>query len=185
MKNGANALEEAFCRAYTCAEAIDRFLPNNLVALSETGTYALTGEAKITVAIDREREVAWCNDSDTPRNAFNLVRHYRFGELDANSKEGTAPKSLPSYKAMLKLCRDDAGVRKSFIHGISKPEVCGSQDWDLQLTLNDKNQIEKTGQNIKLILLNDPCLSKIRLIKLLNVVLVYTSTDYRERSKVL
>lgn len=160
MKNGANALEEAFCRAYTCAEAIDRFLPNNLVALSETGTYALTGEAKITVAIDREREVAWCNDSDTPRNAFNLVRHYRFGELDANSKEGTAPKGLPSYKAMLKLCRDDAGVRKSLIHGISKPEVCGSQDWELQLTLNDKDQIEKTGQNIKLILLNDPCLSK-------------------------
>ncbi|WP_304480431.1 virulence-associated E family protein, partial [uncultured Duncaniella sp.] len=161
MRSGANALEDAFCRAYTCAEAIEKFLARSLAPLNEPGTYALPGETKMTVAIDSDRQVAWCNDSDVPRNAFNIVRHYRFGELDASIKDGTAMKRLPSYKAMLKLCREDIAVRKKLIHGIGTHDTNDSDDWELKLTLNDNNQIEKTGQNIKLILLNDPKLSKV------------------------
>lgn len=162
MRSGANALEDAFCRAYTCAEAIEKFLARSLAPLNEPGTYALAGETKMTVAIDSERQVAWCNDSDVPRNAFNLVRHYSFGELDASVKDRTAIKRLPSYKAMLKLCREDVAVRKNLIHGIGTHEANDTDDWELKLTLNDNNQIEKTGLNIKLILLNDPKLSKVR-----------------------
>lgn len=162
MRSGANALEDAFCRAYTCAEAIEKFLARSLAPLNELGTYALTGETKMTVAIDSNKQVAWCNDSDVPRNAFNLVRHYRFGELDTSIKDGTTIKRLPSYKAMLKLCREDVAVRKNLIHGIGTRETNDTDDWELKLTLNDNNQIEKTGQNIKLILLNDPNLSKVR-----------------------
>lgn len=146
MRSGANALEDAFCRAYTCAEAIEKFLARSLAPLNEPGTYALPGETKMTVAIDSDRQVAWCNDSDVPRNAFNIVRHYRFGELDASIKDGTAMKRLPSYKAMLKLCREDIAVRKKLIHGIGTHDTNDSDDWELKLTLNDNNQIEKPGR---------------------------------------
>ena len=79
--NVANALEDAFCRAYTCAEAIEKFLARSLAPLNEPGTYALPGETKMTVAIDSDRQVAWCNDSDVPRNAFNIVRMKKFGRF--------------------------------------------------------------------------------------------------------
>ena len=59
MRSGANALEDAFCRAYTCAEAIEKFLARSLAPLNEPGTYALPGETKMTVAIDSDRQVAW------------------------------------------------------------------------------------------------------------------------------
>ena len=61
-----------------------------------------------------------------------------------------------------KSSREDVAVRKNLIHGIGTHEANDTDDWELKLTLNDNNQIEKTGQNIKLILLNDPKLSKVR-----------------------
>ena len=61
----------------------------------------------------------------------------------------------------IKLYREDIAVRKNLIHGIGTHDTNDSDDRELKLTLNDNNQIEKTGQNIKLILLNDPKLSKV------------------------
>lgn len=58
MRSGANSLEDAFCRAYTCAEAIEKFLARILAPLNEPGAYALVGETKMTVAIDSDRQVA-------------------------------------------------------------------------------------------------------------------------------
>ena len=69
---------------------------------------------------------------------------------------------MPSYKSMLQLCKEDAGVRLTIIREKNRPKNTQSDDWQAALTLNDKNEIEKTGQNIRLILLNDSELYKVR-----------------------
>ncbi len=61
---------------------------------------------------------------------------------------------------MLQLCAEDTAVKLTVIKDKNKSVNVNSDEWEAALSLNDRNQIEKTGQNIKLILLNDPQLKK-------------------------
>lgn len=63
---------------------------------------------------------------------------------------------------MQQLCKEDAAVRLTIIREKNKLSSADCKKWQATLTLNDKNEIEKTDQNIRLILLNDSELSKVR-----------------------
>ena len=151
-----------FCRTYSCSEAIEKFLSEFFTLDKESGLYVSDINSSCTLEVDDEQQIVWPKDSNTPYNAFDTVRLFKFGEADLSAKEDTPPNRMPSYKSMLQLCKEDAGVRLTIIREKNRPKNTDSDDWQAALTLNDKNEIEKTGQNIKLIILNDCELSKVR-----------------------
>lgn len=151
-----------FCRTYSCSAAIEKFLYDAFTLDKESGLFVSDINPSYTLEVDDEQQIVWRSDSNTPCNAFDIVRLSKFGELDMKAKEDTPLKRMPSFKAMLQLCKEDAAIRLTIIKEKNRPNCQDSKDWYAALTLNDKNEIEKTGQNIKLILLNDVELSKVR-----------------------
>ncbi|WP_368045119.1 VapE domain-containing protein [uncultured Bacteroides sp.] len=151
-----------FCRTYSCSAAIEKFLDELFYLDEESNRYKSKINRDFFLEVDDDQQIVWQKDGNTPYNAFDLVRIYKFGESDLNAKEDTPPNRLPSYKAMQQLCKEDAAVRLTIIREKNRPSTADCKDWQAALTLNDKNEIEKTGQNIRLILLNDSNLSKVR-----------------------
>lgn len=155
-------MEGTFCRAYSCRAAIEKFLADLFLFDAATGLYVASYNPKLTFEIDDVQQIVWISGVNFPCNAFNIVRTYRFGELDKSVKEGTSTKRLPSYRAMLQLCNEDTTVRLTLIKEKCRSVNVKSDEWEAALSLNEKNEIERTGQNIKLILLNDAQLKKVR-----------------------
>lgn len=151
-----------FCRTYPCSAAIEKFLSDSFTFDKESGLYVSDINPSYTLEADDEQQIVWPANSNTPYNAFDIIRLSKFGELDMSAKDDTPLKRMPSYKAMLQLCKEDSAIRLTIIKEKNRPNCQDSKDWQAALTLNDKNEIEKTGQNIKLILLNDAELSKVR-----------------------
>lgn len=151
-----------FCRTYTCSAAIEKFLSDSFTFDKESGLFVSDINPSYTLEVDDEQQIVWAANINTPYNAFDIVRLSKYGELDMSAKEDTPLKRKPSYKAMLQLCRENTAIRLTIIKEKNRPNCQDSKDWQAALTLNDKNEIEKTGQNIKLILLNDAELSKVR-----------------------
>ncbi len=92
-----------FCRAYSCSEAIKKFLSDLFRLDTARGLYISSYNPEVTLEADDVQQIVWISGVNTPCNAFDVVRTYRFGELDKSVKEGTTAKRLPSYKAMLQL----------------------------------------------------------------------------------
>ncbi len=155
-------MESTFCRAYSCRAAIEKFLADLFLLDKTTGLYAATYNPEVTLETDEVQQIVWISGVNAPCNAFEIVRIFRFGDLDKSVKEETATKRRPSYKAMLQLCAEDTTVKLTVIKDKNKSVNVNSDEWEAALSLNDRNQIERTGQNIKLILLNDPQLKKVR-----------------------
>lgn len=151
-----------FCRAYSCSEAIKKFLPDLFRLDTARGLYISSYNPEVTLEADDVQQLVWISGVNTPCNAFDIVRTYRFGELDKSVKEGIPAKRLPSYKAMLRLCNEDTLYRLTLVKEKNRPVKVNSSEWEASLTLNDKNEIERTGHNIRLILLNDPHLKLVR-----------------------
>ncbi len=150
-----------FCRTYSCDTAIKKFLLELFVFNVEMGLYVSSFNPDITLEVDDAQKIVWISGINTPCNAFDIVRMYRFGELDKSAKDGTAAKRLPSYRAMMQMCNEDMAFRLTLIREKNRPVSVDTDNWEAALTLNEKNKIEKSGQNIKLILLNDPLLKKV------------------------
>ena len=157
-----NDLVGLFCRTYTCSAAIEKFISDFFSFDKDTGLYRSRYHSEVSLEVDNDQQIIWQSKCNIPYNAFDIVRIYKFSELDLDSKEGTPVHRLPSYKAMQKLCKDDAAVRIMLIKEKNRPVAIDTAGWEASLTLNDKNEIERTGQNIKLILLNDPLLRQVR-----------------------
>lgn len=64
---------------------------------------------------------------------------------------------------MMKVCRGNAAVRTAFVKLQHQKNDTTYEQWEAGLSIHPKtNQIESTGKNLKLILLNDPKLSQVR-----------------------
>jgi putative DNA primase/helicase len=107
----------AFCRVYSVEDAIETFLGDiYLPGTSETEirfTYAGGGGMNGAVVYDDGLFLHSNHGSDPidgSANAFDLVRIHKFGHLDEKSHENTGPANLPSFKAMVELCRADPDV---------------------------------------------------------------------------
>lgn len=102
----------AFNRAYLIGEAISKFIPGVYAPGTEGRFSYLAGESKNGLVTYENGTLAYSFHSTDPahghaRNAFDLVRLHRFGELDATSHGNTSPTKLPSYAAMLDMIRQD------------------------------------------------------------------------------
>ena len=100
-------------------------------------------------------------------NAFDLIRLHMFSDRDKEAKEATPVNKLPSFQAMSKLAREDKTVsglvvKEKFeqakeVSGMN-PAEDENVDWVLRLTRDGNNRIEKTINNVTMILENDPFL---------------------------
>lgn len=169
----------AFCRTYTITQAMDRFIPGIYEETAVPGRYTYTGGETTGGAIVYDGDLfLYSHHSHDPCcnqlvNAFDLVRLHKFGDQDADVKEGTPNNKLPSFMAMSRLALDD----KAVVDLISKErfeqaqeafqtpqEVSGqaAEDYDLswlsRLTKDGNGRYEKTINNAVLVLENDPLL---------------------------
>lgn len=134
-----------FCRTYTCGAAIEKYLSNLFAFDKNTGLYMSLYNDEDSLNVDNEQQIVWQLNRNTPYNAFDLVRTFKFGELDLDAKQGTPAQRLPSYKAMMKLCKEDVAIKLTLIREKRRPASSESAEWKASLTLNDKNEIERTA----------------------------------------
>ena len=112
----------AFCRAWPIDEAMAELLDSVYEPFGE-GRWTYTKGTTCGGACTYDGLWLYSHHSTDPAmghlwNAFDAVRIHRFGQLDAESKDGTAVSALPSTKAML------AWVG-------SEPRTCAMLDADL------------------------------------------------------
>lgn len=95
----------AFCRTYDIKQAIAEFLPEIYVEGSTPDRYTYVDGSAANGLVLYDDVFAYSHHGtdpvgDTLVNSYDLVRIHKFGELDADAKEGTATNKLPSSKAM-------------------------------------------------------------------------------------
>lgn len=178
----------AFCKVYDIETAMDTFLPGVYTPTEDTGRYTYSGGSTTggAVVYDQGRWLYSHHATDPCGgrlvNSFDLVRLHKYGDLDDSAQPGTPTVRLPSYTAMLALAQADEQVdallvderwekaREAF-GPVSDAEGGTAPDrqeddgaWRRKLTVNGQGQPEKSMQNIRLVLENDPALAgKIRL----------------------
>lgn len=161
----------AFNSTYDVRTAISTFL--NDVMIPEGDRYRLAdadSDAGIVV-FDHSGSPAFTFSHHTNHpysgkayDAFDTVRLYKFGHLDASAPAGTKDKRLPSWKKMIELCRDDEKVSwpvESSWFQDSPPRIFAEHEpWMDELYLYEDTQWARASEadNIGLILDNDPVL---------------------------
>ena len=106
----------AFCRAYTIQEAMNEFLSDVYEEASDS-RYTFKGGSTYAGVVIYDDKFAYSNHSTDPIskqlvNAFDLVRINLFGELDETAKKDTPVNKLPSWKAMVDMCRQDTRTKE-------------------------------------------------------------------------
>lgn len=163
----------AFCRIYNIPAAMEKYLPGLYEAVDSDNnryTYLNGSTAGGAITYDNNRFLYSHHATDPCSgrlvNAFDLVRLHKFGELDDEAKEGTPSNRLPSYTAMCDLAVNDSAV----VALMSKERIAeaindfqgvaatteNDTDWMLNIRRTKTGMVEKTIQNIRYILANDP-----------------------------
>lgn len=75
-------MEGTFCRAYSCRAAIEKFLADLFLFDAATGLYVASYNPKLTLETDDVQQIVWISGVNAPCNAFEIVRLFRFGDLD-------------------------------------------------------------------------------------------------------
>lgn len=164
----------AFCRIYDVYDAIEQLIPGEYEPCDSKDRYTYTGGSTTGGAIVYgDGKFLYSHHATDPSggklcNAFDLVRLHKFGELDEDAVAGTPTGRLPSYTAMKEFAGKDSRVlealkkeklqsaREEFQQeGVSEEDL----DWATQLSMKGDN-IEKSTNNILVILRNDPLLKE-------------------------
>lgn len=167
----------AFCRTYGITEAMDKFLPGIYEETSVNGRYTYTGGSTTggAVVYDGDKFLYSHHATDPCSgllvNAFDMVRLHKFGDEDAEAKEGTPAAKLPSFIHMSQLAVEDKAVSglvaqerhtkavEAFAStGKAEGNSTDSLEWMEKLSLDRSGNIEKTINNMVLVLENDPLL---------------------------
>ena len=169
-----NGLVGAFCKVYDITSAIQAFIPGLYEATSSPDRYTFTGGTTSGGAVLYDNKFLYSHHATDPCsgqlvNAFDLIRIHKFSNLDEHVKEGTPVSKYPSYSAMKKLALADdkvAALLNSELISNAKDvfDVVGDDDnqnddeldWLSKLERNEEGRIQKTINNIVLILENDP-----------------------------
>lgn len=171
----------AFCRIYNIEAAMEAFLPGVYEPVDNMpGRYTYTGGSTTGGAVVYDNGAFLFSHHATDPcggklvNAFDLVRLHKYGDLDDEAAPGTPTVRLPSYTAMAELARADADVsallleerwekaQEAFTPMDGAPADDGS--WRRKLTLNGQGAPEKSMNNLRVALENDPKLAgRIRL----------------------
>lgn len=171
-----------FCQAYTVEEAIDAFLPDVYIKVEGKGdryTYAGGSTTGGVIVYDDGLHIYSHHATDPISgqdvNAFDLVRLNLYGEQDADAAPDTPVNKLPSYMAMVDLCRKDKRVQelqnkeiaesltddllKGDLEGADAEAVKAATAWmsgDGGLERTSKGVLRSSAHNFLLILRNDP-----------------------------
>lgn len=162
----------AFCRTYDIHSCIEKYLSDvyKKCAVGDRYTYK-DGSSSSGLVVYENGKFAYSNHATDPAsgklcNSFDLVRIHKFGDMDADAKDGTPVSKLPSYSAMCKLIDGDSDVSMLMFKerqkkaaedfgGIENEETEDMQ-WALKLEKNENTgAYEKTLNNIILIIEND------------------------------
>lgn len=168
----------AFCRTYTIPEAIEKFLPDVYEPCDTVGGNRYTYRKGTTSggAILYDDKFLYSHHESDPaggelHNAFDLVRLHKFGQLDSRAKPGTPHNKLPSYIAMQDLCITDTKTKLTIMKEKTQAaaddfadiETDDSADnWLADLATDRKGNTLNTLNNLKLIILNDEVLKRVR-----------------------
>lgn len=167
----------AFCRTYTVTQAMDKFLPGLYEETATPGRYTYTGGSTVGGAIVYDGDLFLYSHHATDPcsgllvNAFDLARLHKFGDRDAEAKEGTPANKLPSFMEMKRLALEDPEVsalmarermeeaRQAFpIAGGGQNVEPEDPDWDKKLERDGNGKLKKTINNAVIILESDPLL---------------------------
>lgn len=106
----------AFCRAYSIEDAIDAFLPEiyspgDEHSLKPRYTY-MHGTSSNGAVVEDDGLFLYSHHGSDPCaeqlvNAFDMVRIHLYGELDSDAPFDATPTELPSFKAMVKMLKND------------------------------------------------------------------------------
>lgn len=167
----------AFCRTYTMPEALEKFLTDvyePCEAVSDRYTYC-RGTTSAGVILYDDKFIYSHHESDPAGgrllNAFDAVRLHKFGALDATAKPGTPLNRLPSYSAMCDLCINDPETKNTIMK--EKAQAAHNDfadiqadeeaiDWQDDLAVDRKGNVLNTLNNLRLIILNDEVLRRVR-----------------------
>lgn len=178
---GKPGLIGAFCRSHPIRELLEGELAD-IYAPAKNGRYTYRGGTTYGGAIIYQDRFLWSNHATDPaaghsRNAWDLVRIHRFGQLDIGAR---ADRTLPSFAKMEEYASKDKATRRTLaaerraaalsdFEGIDIPadeEGEGEEtDWTLTCKLDERKNgtMMATQRNFKQILCHDPELKgKIR-----------------------
>lgn len=165
----------AFCRTYTITQAMERFIPGMYEETDMENRYTYTGGSTVGGAVVYDGDLFLYSHHATDPcsgllvNAFDLVRLHMYGDQDLNAKEGTPVNKLPSFVSMSRLALGDKTVSdlinkekyEQARQAFDTPEEASSGydlEWISRLSRDANGKIEKTINNMVLVLENDPLL---------------------------
>lgn len=158
-----------FCRAYTISEAIEHFIPEAYEEITPDRWTFVNGSTTGGMVVYDNDLFAYSHHATDPIsgrevNAWDLVRLHKFGHLDRDAKPNATVTSLPSYKAMDALAREDEKVRKEIsrdlldsFDGVDDEDM----SWVSRLERNKRDKIVCSLANILLIWNHDPKLKDV------------------------
>jgi predicted P-loop ATPase len=159
----------AFCRAYTIPEVLETFLPDVYEPCEAEDRYTyLGGSTSGGLVVYDNDTFAFSHHGTDPIsgklvNAFDIVRIHKFGALDDDVEEETSPGKRPSFKAMQDLAVKDGLVKQQLMAeslAAAQEEFKDADDWAKNLEYKTDGTLKATIDNIRLIMENDPNLSK-------------------------
>ena len=187
----------AFCRVYDVYKAMETFLPGVYEPVDNTPErYTYTGGSTVGgVIVYDSGQFLYSHHATDPVsgllvNAFDLVRHHRFADLDDGAKPGTPTSRMLSYTAMCELAVADPPVamllnqeryEKATQEFAVDPE---GTDWMKKLQMSSTGALAKTINNVLVILENDPLLKdKLAFDEFANRIVTLGALPWDERDE--
>ena len=159
----------AFCRTYDIYKAMDELIPGEYLSTEYEDRFTYSGGSTAGGAIVYNGLWLYSHHATDPAsgklcNAWDLVRLHKFDDLDADAKPDTPTNKLPSYVAMAEFAK---GIKEVSIlltkeryeeanKDFQSVNTDCSDEWMFNLKRNSNGIIEKTIDNILLVLENDP-----------------------------
>lgn len=164
----------AFCRVYDVPAAIAAFIPHAYDQIDDN-RYTYTGGSTVGGAVLYDNgKFLFSHHATDPCsgklvNAFDLVRLHLFGDQDAEAKPETPTNRLPSFVAMRHRALTDPKVtalinQEDYAELMDEfdapaPKAAGDaqqKNWVALLVRNSEGALEKSIENVCIILENDP-----------------------------
>ena len=169
-----------FCRTYDIYRAIDEFIPSEYTPTDIPDRYTYAGGSTTGGAVIYDNGLFLYSHHATDPcsgklvNAFDLVRLHKFGHKDNEAKPDTPANKLPSFVAMCEFAVKDTCVAallnaERYQKAVNAFAIPQNDDGDNSEVINwmsllavspNSGQIQKTTDNMLIILENDPLLKE-------------------------
>lgn len=194
-----NGLIGAFCKTFTIAEAVEKFIPEEYEISDDGKRMTYTQGSTFGGAIIYDDVFVYSHHATDPCggklcNAFDMVRLHKFSDMDADSKEGTPTSKLPSFTEMSRLAREIKEVsailnKERYEKAAQDFTTIDDEDTDVEwmnlLAENENGKYLKTIKNIEIVLENDINLKgRFAIDEFANRAMVVGTTPWDNRNEV-